>query len=104
MPATEADAKPDTGGSQSGGTISDADEEIDSDFDSRPCQAAKAKRIAYHLMQLGDNMGPESANKTAMYPSTLEYAYTIGHPPLDTPKPCEIPSTPRNRKEVMASA
>ena len=51
MPETEADAEPDTGDSQSGGTInnadvlsdSDADEESDSDIDSRPSEAAKAK-------------------------------------------------------------
>ena len=34
MPETEADAEPDTGDSHSGGTISDLDEESDSDIDS----------------------------------------------------------------------
>ena len=33
MPETEADAEPSTGDSQSGGTISNVDEESDSDVD-----------------------------------------------------------------------
>ena len=45
MPEPEADAEPDTGDSQSWGIISNADGESDSDIDSRPCEAAKAKRI-----------------------------------------------------------
>ena len=81
---TEADAEPDTGDSYSGGTISDVDEGSDSDIDSRPSEAAKAKRIARQLRQLGDfNKGPASANVTGIYPSTLDYTYIIGHPPLD---------------------
>ena len=45
MPETEADAtEPDTGDSHSGGTISDVNEESDSDIDSRPSETAKAKR------------------------------------------------------------
>ena len=35
MPETEADAEPDTGDSQSGGTISNVDEEGDSDVDEK---------------------------------------------------------------------
>ena len=71
MPETEADAEPDTGDSHSGGTISDVDEESDIDIDSRPSEAAKAKRIARQLKQLGDyNKGLASANVTAIYPST----------------------------------
>ena len=59
MPETEADAEPDTGDSHCGGTISDLDEESDSDIDSRPSETAKAKRIARQLRQLGDyNKGP----------------------------------------------
>ena len=54
MPETEADDEPDTDDSQSGGTISNVDEESDSDIDSRPCEAAKAKRIARQLRRLGD--------------------------------------------------
>ena len=62
MSETEADPEPDTGDSQSGGTISNVDEESDSDvneesdsdIDSRPCEAAKAKRIARQLRRLGD--------------------------------------------------
>ena len=46
MPKTEAHAEPDTGDSHSGGTISDVDEESDSDIDSRPSETAKAKRTA----------------------------------------------------------
>ena len=46
MPEPEADAEPDTGDSHSGGTISDVDEESDSDMDRRPGETAKAKRIA----------------------------------------------------------
>ena len=60
-PETEADAEPDTGDSQSGGTKSNVDEESDSDtdeesdcdIDSRPSEAARAKRIARQLRQLG---------------------------------------------------
>ena len=75
MPGTEADAEPDTGDSQSGGTSSNVDEEIDTDIDSRLCEAAKPKRIARQLRQLGDyNNELASANVTAIYPSTLEYA------------------------------
>ena len=44
MPETEADDEPDTDDSQSGGTISNVDEESDSDIDSRPSETAKAKR------------------------------------------------------------
>ena len=44
MPETESGAEPDTGGSHSGGTIGDVDEESDSDIDSRPSETAKAKR------------------------------------------------------------
>ena len=44
MPETEADAGSDTGDSHNGGTISDVDEESDSDIDSRPSDAAKATR------------------------------------------------------------
>ena len=54
MPETEADAEPDTGDSHSGGTISDVDEESDDNIDSRPSEAAKEKRIARQLRQLGD--------------------------------------------------
>ena len=50
MPETEAGAEPDSGYSQSGGTISNVDEDGDSDVDeesdsddSRPCKAAKNK-------------------------------------------------------------
>ena len=87
MPETEADAtEPDTGDSHSGGTISDVNEESDSDIDSRPSETAKARRIACQLRQLGDyNKGLASANVTATYPSTFDYAYIIGHPLLDTP-------------------
>ena len=75
MPETEADAEPDTGDSHRGGTISDVDEESDSDIDSPASEAAKAKRIARHLRQLGDyNKGPASANVSAIYPSTLDDA------------------------------
>ena len=71
MPETEADAEPDAGDSQSVRTISDVDEESESDTDSRPSETAKAKRIARQLRQLGDyNKGPASANVTAIYPST----------------------------------
>ena len=60
-PETEADAEPDTGDSHSGGTKSNVDEESDSDtdeesdcdIDSRPSEAARAKRIARQLRQLG---------------------------------------------------
>ena len=41
MPKTEAHAEPDTGDSHSGGTISDVDEEGDSNIDSRSSEAAK---------------------------------------------------------------
>ena len=54
MPETEADAEPDTGDSHSGGTISDVDEESDDNIDRRPSEAAKEKRIARQLRQLGD--------------------------------------------------
>ena len=54
MPATEADDESDTDDSQSGGTISNVDEESDSDIDSRPSEAVKANRIARQLRQLGD--------------------------------------------------
>ena len=89
MPATEADAEPDTGDSQSGGARSNVDEESDSDvdegsdsdIDSRPSEALKAKRIARQLRQLGDyNKGPASANVTAIYPSTLCLLYTSPSP------------------------
>ena len=67
MPETEADVEPDTGDSHSGGIISDVDEESDSDIDSRSSEAAKAKRIARQLRQLGDyNKGSVSANVTAI--------------------------------------
>ena len=76
MPKTEADAEPDTGDSHSGGAISGVDEESDSDIGSRPSEAAKAKRIACQLRQLGDyNKGPASANVTTTYPSTLDCVY-----------------------------
>ena len=89
MPETEADAEPDTGDSHSGGTISDVDEESDSDIDSRPSEVAKAKRIARQLRQVGDyNKGSAASNVTAIYPSTLDYAYIIGHPLLHTPNAC----------------
>ena len=105
MPETEADAEPDTGDSHSGGTISDVDEESDSDIDSRPSEAAKAKRIARQLRQLGDyNKGPASANVTVIYPSTLDYAYIIGHLLLDTQKSCKVFSAPMNHREGTASA
>ena len=105
MPETEADAEPDIGDSHSGGTIGDVDEESDSDIDSRPSETAKAKRIARQLRQLGDyNKGPAPANETAIYPSTLGYAYIIAHPLLDTPNACKVPSVPRNHREAMASA
>ena len=102
MPETEADAEPDTGGSHSGGAISDVDEEIDSNIDSRPSETAKAKRIARQLRQLGDyNKGPASANVAAIYPSTLDYAHIISHPLLDTPNACKVSSVRRNYREVM---
>ena len=105
MPATEADDESDTDDSQSGGTISNVDEESDSDIDSRPSEAAKAKRIARQLRQLGDfNKGPASANVTGIYPSTLDYTYIIGHPPLDTPNACKVSSATRNHREAMVSA
>ena len=76
MQETEADDEPDTDDSQSGGIISNVDEESDSDIDSRPSEAAKAKRIARQLRQLGDfNKGPASANVTGICPSTLDYTY-----------------------------
>ncbi|CAN0462903.1 unnamed protein product [Laminaria digitata] len=104
MLETEADAETDTGGSQSGGTLSDSDEESDSDVDSQPFEAAKAKRIARQLRQLGDyNVGPESANITAIYPSTLDYAYIISHPLIDILNTREVSFTPRNHGEAMAS-
>ena len=79
MPETEADVQPDTGDSHMGGTISNDDEESDSDIDGRPSKAARAKRIARQLRQLGDyNKGAASANVTAIYLSTLDYAYVIG--------------------------
>ena len=40
MPETGADAEPDTGDSDSGGTVSDVDEESGSDIDSRPSETA----------------------------------------------------------------
>ena len=104
MPDTEADTEPDTDDSQRGGTIGNAGEESDGDNDSRPRQAANVKRIARQLRQLGDyNKGPASANVTAIYPSTLDYAYIIGHPLLDTPNTCKVSSAQRNRREAMAS-
>ena len=45
MPETEADDEPDTDDSQSGGTISNVDEESDSDIDSRPSEAAKQNEL-----------------------------------------------------------
>ena len=54
IPETESDAELDTGDSHSGGTISDVDEESDDNIDSRPSEAAKEKRIARQLRQLGD--------------------------------------------------
>ena len=76
MPETEADAEPSTGDSQSGGTMSNVDEESDSDIGSRLSEATKTERIARQLRQLGQfNKGPASANVTAIYPSTLDYAY-----------------------------
>ena len=105
MPETEADAEPDTGDSHSGGTICDVDEESDSDMDSRSSETAKAKRIARQLRQLEDyNKGPASANVTAIYPSTLDYVYIIGHPLLDTQNVCKVSSAPRNHREAMVSA
>ena len=44
MSETEADAEPDTGDSHSGGTISDVDEEGDSNIDSRSSEAAKLNK------------------------------------------------------------
>ena len=80
MPEIEADAEPDTGDSHSWGKLSDVDEESDSDIDSRPSETAEAKRIARQLRQLGDyNKGPASANVTAIYPSTLDYAIIMNH-------------------------
>ena len=77
----------------------------DSDIDSRPSETAKTKRIARQLKQLGGyNKGPASANVTAIYPSTLHYAYIIGHPLLDTPNACKVSFAPRNHREAMASA
>ena len=105
MSDTEADAEPDTGDSHSGGTVSDVDKESDGNIDSRPSEAAKAKRIARQLRQLGDyNKGPASANVTAIYPFTLDYAYIIGHPLLDTPNAWKVSSAPRNHREALASA
>ena len=113
MPETEAHAEPDTVDSLSGGTISNVDEERDSDvdeerdrdIDSRPCEAAKAKGITRQLRQLGDyNKGPASANVTAIYPSTPDYAYIISHPLLDTPNACKVSSAPRDHRESTASA
>ena len=105
MPETEADAEPDTGDNHSGGTISDVDEESDSDIDIRPREAAKAKRIARQRRQLGDyNKVPASANLTAIYPSTLDYVNIIGRPLLDTSNACKVSSTPRNHRGAMASA
>ena len=57
MSETQADSEQDTGDSQSGGTISNVVEESDGDFDdgsdsdidSRPSEAVKAKRIARQL-------------------------------------------------------
>ena len=103
MPETEADAEPGTGESHNGGTISNVDVESDSDIDSRPSETAKAKRIACQLRQLGDyNKGPASANVTAIYPSTLDYAYIIGHPLLNKPNTCNFSSAPTNHCEAMA--
>ena len=94
MPETEADAEPDNDDSESGGKISDfdeerdsdVDEESDSDIDSRPSEAARPKQIARQRKQLGDyNKGPASANVITIYLSTLDCVYTIGHPLLDTP-------------------
>ena len=63
MPETEADAEPDTSDSQSGGTISNVDEESGSDIDSRRSEAAKTNRIAGHLRQPGNyNKEPVFAN------------------------------------------
>lgn len=91
MPESDATAEPDTDASQSGGAISGSDDDSDSDVDNGSYEAAKAKRIALHLRQLQDyNMGPESANITAIYPSNLDYAYTIGHHLLYTPKTSRI--------------
>ena len=104
MPETEADAEPDTGYSHSRSTTIDVDEERDSDIDSRPSETAKAKRITRQLTQLGDyNKGPASTNVTAIYPSTLDYAYIIGHPLLDTPNGYKVSSAPRNHRKAMAS-
>ncbi|CAN0457326.1 unnamed protein product [Laminaria digitata] len=105
MPETEADAETDTGGSQSGGILSDSDEESDSDVDSQPIEAAKANRTARQLRQLGDyNVGLEPANITASYPWTVDYACIIGHPLIDIPNTREVSFTPRNHREAMASA
>ena len=91
IPETESDAELDTGDSHSGGTISDVDEESDSDIGSRPSEAAEPKRVARHLGKLGDyNKGLASANVTAIYPSTLDYVDIIGHPLLDKPNVCKI--------------
>ena len=85
MPESEADAEPDAGDSHSGGAISNVDEESDSDVDSRPSEAARAKRTARQLRQLGDyNKGPASANVTAISLSILDYVYIVAHPLLDT--------------------
>ena len=44
-------------------------------------------------------MGPESTNITAIHPSALDHAYSIGHPLLDTPITSKAPSTPRDQRE-----
>ena len=61
--------------------------------------------MARQLRQLGDcNKGPASANVTASYPSTRDYANIIGHQLLDTPNACKVSSAPRNHREAMATA
>lgn len=49
-------------------------------------------------------MGPESANLTAICPSTLDYAYIIDHPLIETPTSSNFSFAPRNHREAVASA
>lgn len=105
MPESYPNAEPDTNGSQSGGATSGSDEESDSDVDSGAYEAEEAKLTAPKHRQLEDNnMGPESANVTAMYPLTLYCANIIGHLLLETRKTLKVSFTPRNHREAMASS
>ncbi|CAM9739020.1 unnamed protein product [Laminaria digitata] len=46
----------------------------------------------------------DTGGSQTIYPSTLDYAYIIGHPLIDIPNTREVSFTPRNHREAMASA